>query len=189
MGQIGICNHPCPFDRWAHCDSISWRWGCTWLIIIIIQVRSLGVSNSSPDDDWFTRCWRCKGVETPRWPVTWACLLVDSTIAICLLIYYLLVLSLTQSLMIPLPHHTNITNLLQDHTSVHKHRIWHEHDYVAQTPLIHTASLAVMMNSSYWATPPRWVVTSSFPLCPIPFHLHPFPLFLLGLLRIIPHSL
>ena len=34
----------------------------------------------------------------------WACLLVDSAITMCLLIYYLLVLSLTQSLMIPLPH-------------------------------------------------------------------------------------
>ena len=136
--------------------------------------------------------------KTPKWPVTWVCLLVDSAIATCLSLYYLLVLSLTQSLMIPLPrlhvprlrpHHTDIANLLQDHISVHKHQIRHEYDYVAQTPLIRAAILAATTNSSYRATPPRWVVTSSFPLCPIPFHLHPFPLSLLGLLRIIPHSL
>jgi hypothetical protein len=76
----------------------------------------------------------------------------------------LLVLSLTQSLMIPLPrlhaprlrpHHTDIANLLQDHISVHKHKIRHEYDYVAQTPLIRAASLAATTNSSYRATPPR----------------------------------
>ena len=79
-------------------------------------------------------------VETPKWPVTWACLLVDSAIAMCLSFTYftcitntivksfpcLASMHLVSGLITP-----TLRTPLQDHLSTHKREMQHNYDYVA----------------------------------------------------------